>query len=72
MHAKYRVSVFYGSKFIAKVKVDNRQTNRTKQYAPDHLIRGHKNSKLDSNPVPSAYEAIALNIALLDLISIEH
>ena len=31
-----------GSKVIAKVKVDNRQTGQ-KQYAPDHLIRGHKN-----------------------------
>ena len=50
MHAKYEVSISYGSKFIAKVKVDNRQTDRQtdkqtgqKQYAPDHSIRGHKN-----------------------------
>ena len=50
MHAKYEVSISYGSKVIAKVKVDNRQTNRQtdkqtgqKQYAPDHSIRGHKN-----------------------------
>ena len=53
MHAKYEVSIPYGSKVIAKVKVDNRQTNRQtdrqtdkqtgqKQYAPDHSIRGHK------------------------------
>ena len=28
MHAKYEVSISYGSKVIAKVKVDNRQTNR--------------------------------------------
>ena len=31
---------------IAKVKVDNRQTNKQtgqKQYAPDHSIQGHKN-----------------------------
>ena len=52
MHAKYEVSISYGSKVIAKVKVDNRQTNRQtdrqtnrqtgqKQYAPDHSIRGH-------------------------------
>ena len=27
MHAKYEVSISYGSKIIAKVKVDNRQTN---------------------------------------------
>ena len=57
MHAKYEVSISYGSKVIAKVKVDNRQTNRQtdrrtdkqtgqKQYAPDHSIRGHKNTPL--------------------------
>ena len=28
MHAKYEVSVSYSSKVIAKVKVDNRQTNK--------------------------------------------
>ena len=28
MHAKYEVSIAYGSKVIAKVKVDNRQTNK--------------------------------------------
>ena len=28
MHAKYEVSISYGSKVIAKVKVDNRQTNQ--------------------------------------------
>ena len=43
MHAKYEVSISYGSKVIAKVKVDNRQTGQ-KQYAPDHSIRGHKNT----------------------------
>ena len=44
MHAKYEVSTSNGSKVIAKVKVDNRQTNKQngqKQYAPDHSIRGH-------------------------------
>ena len=51
MHAKYGVSISYGSKVIAKVKVDNRQIKRQtdrqtgeKQYAPDHSIRGHKNN----------------------------
>ena len=46
MHAKYEVSISYSSNVIAKVKVDNRQTNKQtgqKQYAPDHSIRGHKN-----------------------------
>ena len=28
MHAKYEVSTFRGSKVIANVKVDNRQTNK--------------------------------------------
>ena len=57
MHAKYEVSISNGSKVIANVKVDNRQTNKQtnkqtdrqtnkqtgqKQYAPDHSIRGHK------------------------------
>ena len=28
MYAKYEVSIFYGSKVIAKVKVDNRQTDK--------------------------------------------
>ena len=28
MHAKYEASISYGSKVIANVKVDNRQTNR--------------------------------------------
>ena len=47
MHAKYEVSISYGSKVIAKVKVDNRQTDKQtdrqtgqKQYAPDHSNRG--------------------------------
>ena len=50
MHTKYEVSTSNGSKVIANVKVDNRQTDRQtnkqtgqKQYAPDHSIRGHKN-----------------------------
>ena len=28
MHAKYEASISYGSKVIANVKVDNRQTNK--------------------------------------------
>ena len=53
MRTKYEGSTSNGSKVIANVKVDNRQTNRQtdrqtnkqtgqKQYAPDHSIRGHK------------------------------
>ena len=59
MHAKYEVPISDGSKVIAKVKVDNRQTNKhidrqtnkqtgQKQYAPDHSIRGHKNTELNA------------------------
>ena len=51
MHAKYEGSISYHSKVIAKVKVDdketnrrtNKQTDRTKTICPDHSIRGHKN-----------------------------
>ena len=44
MHAKYEVSSSHDSKVMAKVKVDNKQTNRQDiKYAPDHSIRGHKN-----------------------------
>ena len=45
MHAKYEVSTSNGSQIKAKVKVDDRQTNRQtgqKQYTPDHSIRGIK------------------------------
>ena len=49
MHTKYEVSISYGSKVIAKVKVDNGQANKQtdkqtgqKQYAPDHLIWENK------------------------------
>ena len=48
MHAKYEVSISYGSKVIVKVKVDNRQTNKQtgqKQYTPDHSIQGHVRNK---------------------------
>ena len=47
MHAKYEVSIFYGLKVIANVKVDNRQTNRQDKnnMPPDHSIRGHQNGR---------------------------
>ena len=35
MHAKYEVSISYGSKVIAKVKVENRQTNRRTEKQTD-------------------------------------
>ena len=57
MHAIYEVFISYGSKVIAKIKVDNRQTNRQtdkhtgqKQYAPDHWIRGHNNIIVNTLP----------------------
>ena len=48
MHAKYKVSISYGSEVKANVKVDNsrqtnRQTDRTKTIYPDHSIWGYKN-----------------------------
>ena len=53
MHAKYEVSISYGSKVIAKVKVDIRQTNKAtnrqtgqKQYAPIMRSGGIKNRKI--------------------------
>ena len=59
MHAKYEVSISYGSKVKAKVKVDNRQTDRQtnretgqKQYAPDHSIWGHKKINLHLEYLP--------------------
>ena len=54
MHTKYEVSTSNGSKVIANVKVDNRQTNKQtgqKQYAPDHSIRGHKNTTLNKQTI---------------------
>ena len=35
MHAKYEVSISYGSKVIAKVKVDNRQDKQTDRHGQD-------------------------------------
>ena len=40
MHAKYEVSISYGSKVIAKVKVDNRHTDRTKTI-PSGRMQNH-------------------------------
>ena len=46
-------SISCGSKSIAKVKVDNRltdrQTDKTKKYAPDHSIQGHKKYNFTNN-----------------------
>ena len=47
MHANYKVSISYGSKVIAKVKVDNRQVyrqaDRTKTIYTPSFDPGHKN-----------------------------
>ena len=46
MHAKFEVSISYGSKVIAKVKVENRQTDRqSKIETVPRGIRGEKSSK---------------------------
>ena len=53
MRAKYEVSISHGSKVMAKVKVDNRQTNKHTgqiQYVPDQSIRGHKNVSANQRP----------------------
>ena len=39
MYAKYEVSISYGSKVIAKVKVDNRQTDRQDKNNMPPIIR---------------------------------
>ena len=45
MHAKYEVSISYGSKVIAKVKVDNRQTNKqTNRQTNRQTDRENKNN----------------------------
>ena len=38
---KYEASISYGSKVIANVKVDNRQTDRTKTICPQSFDPGH-------------------------------
>ena len=42
MHAKHKVSISYGSKVIANVKIDNRQTSQ-KEYAPINRFGTQKN-----------------------------
>ena len=42
LYCKIEVCISYGSKVIAKVKVDKKQTGQ-KQYGPDLRMRGHKN-----------------------------
>ena len=52
MHAKYEVPISYSSKVMAKVKVDNRQTNKQtgqNQYAQDHSNRRHKKPTSNSS-----------------------
>ena len=45
MHVKYEVSISYGSKVIAKVKVDNRQTDRqTNRQTDKQTNRQDKNN----------------------------
>ena len=74
MHAKYEVSISYGSKVIVEVKVDNRQTNRQtdkpkgqKQYVPDHSIRGHKKHDTSLRKTGSSWETRHISIKLDDI-----
>ena len=48
MHAKYEVSISYGSNVIAKVKVDYKTDKQTvqNQYALDHSIWKHEKFSL--------------------------
>ena len=39
MHAKYEASIYYGSKVIVDVKVDNRQTNKQDKHNMPQIIR---------------------------------
>ena len=47
MHAKYEVSISYGSKVIAKVKVDNRQTDKQTNRQTDR-----QTDRKDKNNMP--------------------
>ena len=38
-HAKYKVSISYGSKVIAKVNIDNRQTDKQTDRQDKNIIR---------------------------------
>ena len=59
MHAKYEVSISYGSKVIAKVKVDNRQTNRQTDKQTD---------RQDKNNMPPIIRSggIKIHVAVAD------
>ena len=46
MHAKYEVSISYGSKVIEKDKVDNRQTDRQDKNNMPPIIRSGGIKKL--------------------------
>ena len=66
MNAKYEVSIFYGSKVIAKVKGDNRQTDKQtdkqtgqKQYAP--IIRTGGIKKLTKQILSRALRIFTLS-----------
>ena len=51
MHAKYEVSISYGSKVIAKVKVDNRQTNRQTDRKTNR-----QTNRQDKNNMPRSFD----------------
>ena len=68
-HAKYETPISYGSKVIANVKDDNRQTNKQtnkqtgqKQYAPDHSIRGHYKNSIQYTVDYFVFNAKASNV----------
>ena len=55
MHAKYEISISYGSKVIAKVKVDNRQTNKQTDRQTDRQTDKQTDTE-DKNNMPRSFD----------------
>ena len=75
MHTKYEVSISCNSKLKAKVKIDKRQRptimqtdrkDKTDNYAPDHLIRGHKNAILKQEDQDHNCHNVIMKLVFLD------
>ena len=69
MHAKYEVSTSNGSKIIAKVKVNNRQTDKQtgqKQYAP--IIRSVGLKRADLKTVSDIKFRVCKFVALFTIV----
>ena len=53
MHAKYEVSISYGSKVIAKVKVDNRQIDKQTDKQTDRQDKNNMPPIIQSGGIKS-------------------